>query len=265
MTVSRVVSLVLLTGLVSLGCGTAGEAGRADVADTGIADDTPRVEETDIDDATGVEETTGDDAARAEETSRGDVTSAEETESGGEFCPVVGYEPCGGELVGTWAFRAVCPDDPVAAAAVCKHPFDDQQVCTGAGNEALCDGTHSGTLAFHADGTVDIDTQVSLVVTWHFSDECMEAVVDEGATPEERCGSLDTMENQSCSYNVQCICVAEPLIEGSTATAEYAIAGQDLVIGDDPPSTWCVDGDILTMDFYAYHPDSWRYWILERE
>ena len=193
-----------------------------------------------------------------------DVTGDDDTGEG-DYCDVDDYEPCEGGLVDTWAFRALCPEDPAVAADVCEHPYDNVPECTGTGNEAICDGTVGGTLAFQADGTVDVDVSVTLVTTWHFTDECLETVVDRWDTPEERCADLDTNEGQTCTYTESCVCVTDPQIDSTTTTADYAVEGQDLTIGDDPPSTYCVDGDRLTMDFYAFHPDSWRYWVLERD
>ncbi len=202
----------------------------------------------------------GEDAAREE-----DGATEEEVTAGSEYCPVVNYHPCGGELLGTWAFRALCPEDPEAAAALCEHPYDNKTECTGEGNEAICASTHTGTLTFQDDGMVDIETAVTLVSTWHFTDECLAVAVPQGNSGEERCAQLDTNEKLTCTYDGGCTCVGEPMSEGDSGTADYVIDGQDLMIGEDPPSTWCVDGDILTMDFYAYHPISWRYWVLERQ
>lgn len=194
-----------------------------------------------------------------------DDTSEADDDTTDEYCPVEDYEPCDGDLAATWGFRALCPEDPEVAAEVCEHPFDNVTECSGTGNEALCDGDASGTLSFHADGTVDVDVEITLVTTWHFTDECLATVVDGFDTAEERCADLDARQGQTCTYDTSCVCVTEPLVDGTTTTVDYTLEGQDLSIGNDPPSTYCIDGDTLTMDFYAYHPISWRYWVLERE
>lgn len=193
-----------------------------------------------------------------------DAAPSEDAGRAAGYCPVVGYAPCGGDLIGTWAFRALCPEDPEAAAALCEHPFDDRVECTGAGNEARCDGAQTGTLIFAADGTLEVDTTVTLVATWGFSDACLESVARAGATPAERCASLTT-ERLECAYDGACSCVGAPIVESDTNTSTYAIDGLDVTLGDNPPASYCVDGDTLTMDYYVFHPVSWRYWVLERE
>ncbi len=194
----------------------------------------------------------------------GDHGAELDAPAGDEDCPVVGYAACGGDLLGTWLFRSLCPDDPVAAAALCEHPYDDRPECIGTGNEAICDGTHSGSLVFLADGSVEIDTQVRLAATWSFTDKCLAAVVATGSTAEERCGEMASAR-LSCVYEGRCTCVGDPIVESDTNSAPYAISGDELTIGEDPPATYCVDGDRLTMDYYAFHPVSWRYWVLVRE
>jgi hypothetical protein len=185
--------------------------------------------------------------------------------AGGQYCPVVGYSACGGDILGTWGMRALCPEDPAAAAALCEHPYDNRTVCTGTGNEATCDGSVSGTLTFKADGTVEIDTQLTLVTSYNFTDECLAAAITTGTTAEERCLSMTKADKLTCSYNARCTCVSAPMVESDKKTGTYKIEGQDLTLGEDPPASYCVDGDRLTMDYYVFHPVSWRYWVLERE
>jgi hypothetical protein len=183
---------------------------------------------------------------------------------GDGYCPIVGYSECGGDLIGTWAFRDLCPEDPAAAAALCEHPFDDQPVCAGTGNEAVCDGNQTGTLTFNTDGTVDVATETVLIGTWNYTNDCLAAVTTSGGTPEEQCDSLNN-GRQVCTFVAGCTCVGEPIMESFTNNAPYEVVGNDLTLGDDPPSSYCIDGDLLTMDYYVFHPVSWRYWVLERQ
>ena len=151
----------------------------------------------------------------------------------------------------------------MAAAALCEHPYDDRAACVGVGNEAVCDGTQTGWLVFHEDGSIDIDTTLTLVATWGFSDDCL-AAVSTGASAEERCAALGS-DRLSCSYDGGCTCVGDPFVQTDTNVATYAVVGDEVTIGDDPPATYCIDGDLLTMDYYVFHPVSWRYWLLERD
>jgi hypothetical protein len=236
--------------MCSIICGACGDDDRSSLDAAAVSDVTVTA------DAAVGDATAGDMAA-------GDATAGD-AQGSEEYCPVVGYTPCGGDLIGTWVMLALCPEDPVAAAALCEHPYDNQSICTGPGNEAVCDGTPSGTLTFEADGTLDIDTQISLVATYSFTDECLQAAVRAGTTAEERCLSMNN-DHLTCTYEEHCTCVSDPMIESDQNTATYTIEGQDLIIGEDPPATWCVDGDRLTMDYYLMHPVSWRYWVLERQ
>jgi hypothetical protein len=223
----------------------------------------------DAGDATG--DVTGDEAAGPDIPEVEDMVTdgsedpGEPDETGGdEWCPVTDYVPCGGDIVGTWAYRGLCPEDPEAAAALCEHPYEDRPVCTGTGNEAVCDSTDTGTLIFYEDLSIDIETHFSMVTTYNFTDQCLEAVAASGATPEERCAAM-SREHLACAYAEQCTCVSDPMVEDFTNTATYVIVDNEVTIGEDPPSTYCIEGDILTMDFYLFHPVSWRYWVLERQ
>jgi len=44
-----------------------------------------------------------------------------------------------------------------------------------------------------------------------------------------------------------------------SGTGDYAVDGDEIRLGDDPPARYCVDGDALVMDYYEFHPVSWRY------
>src|SRR5688572_15167889 len=52
------------------------------------------------------------------------------------FCPVTGYQPCGGDLVGAWAMVANCPESPDDIP--CESPFDGEPLCTAPGNSVSC-------------------------------------------------------------------------------------------------------------------------------
>lgn len=202
------------------------------------------------------------DSGRSDMGVSADMAQADVASDG--YCPVVGYSPCGGDLVGTWEFRSLCPEDAAAAAALCEHPYGDRAACTGAGNEAVCDGTYVGTLTFNADLSASIEAVNTLVGTYSFTDDCLAEVARSG-TPEERCASLGT-DRLMCTYDGSCSCVGDPIVQDDANTFEYAFTAEnEVTLGDDPPSTYCVDGDRLIMDYEVFHPVSWRYWVLERQ
>lgn len=202
-------------------------------------------------------------AADAGDTGRPDAAPDPDLPAANQWCPVVGYEACGGDLTGTWAFRSLCPEDAAAAAALCEHPYDDQAVCTGPGNEARCDTSYEGTLTFGTDAMVTIAATDTIIASWNFTDDCLAAVA-RGTTPEERCASLGN-ERLTCTYDGACHCVGAPIVQEDLNTVPFAVDGMDVTLGEDPPASYCVDGDRLTMDYYVFHPVSWRYWVLERQ
>jgi hypothetical protein len=208
------------------------------------------------------------DAGGQDADDEGDASDADEgghdADDQAQVCPVTGYSPCGGSLLGAWSFLDLCPEDPEAAAALCESPFDDRPECVGSGNLSICDSTKTGTLDFRADGTILFEDEIVMIATWYFTDRCLEAVRTE-STPTERCESISN-EHLRCEYQPdRCVCVSDPMPEHDEGSGTYVVSDNELVIGDDPPATYCIDGDRLTMDYYLFHPVSWRYWVLERE
>ncbi len=207
---------------------------------------------------------TSTDASAGVDTLAADVSASPDAAGDDPYCPVVGYSACGGDVVGTWALRSLCPDDPVAAAALCEHPYDDRSECTGPGNEAICDSTNTGTFVFNADESLEFTTGYSMVATWNYTDACLMAAPLSGSSAEARCAAMAN-DHLSCVYDGGCTCVSDPMAETATDTGTYAIVDDEITIGGDPPASYCVQNGILTMDYYLYHPVSWRYWVFERE
>ena len=158
---------------------------------------------------------------------------------------------------------ALCPEDAAAAAALCEHPYGDQPACMGPGNEAVCQSTPGGTITFDGEGTVEVATTSTLITQWNFTDACLEAVATSGDDGPARCASL-TSERLACRYEASCTCQGQPIEQQDDNRGTYVINGNEVVLGDDPPATYCVGGDRLVMDYYVAHPVSWRYWVLER-
>jgi len=212
----------------------------------------------------------GDSAIDARSTSDatiGDSTGVADVPStDSPYCPVVGYEACGGDVVGRWEIRSLCPDDAEAAAALCESPYDDREVCVGNGNTTQCNGTTTGTFEFTEDGQVLFEQTVTMTVEWVFTDECLQAASRNPAdSAEGRCANQGN-ERLTCTYSsAGCHCVGEPIVQPDSGSGTYSITDDEIQLGDDPPASYCVDGDSLIMDYYLYHPVSWRYWVFERE
>ena len=183
---------------------------------------------------------------------------------GGEACPVTGYAPCVGDVVGTWSIGGFCPDDPAAAAALFEHPYSDTTECADRELNTV-DGVlvHEGTITFTATEAQANFTEEAHV-TWGFTTACLGAVFAK-STAEDACAELGSGGgNLTCTFAAD-YCTCAGVIEGkpSTETIAYTVDGSAMQLGE-AAVTYCVDGDTLTLDF-AEHPVSWRYWVLDRQ
>lgn len=262
----RGVLAVLFVALLCTGCSSSSND-KSDV--TGALADATLDAESTADLVPDSTEGPGEDVANANEVAEeigdepADVTVDTQQPSAG-WCPVEGYAACGGDLTGTWKFLALCPEDAQAAADLCESPFDDKAECVGGGNINDCKGFHEGTLTFDGNGQVAFETELWMAMTWVYTDACLAAAGVAGGTPEERCLGLSS-DKLTCNYLPdECTCSAETGKEFDSGDAAYSLAGDELVIGEDPPATFCIEDDLLIMDYYLFHPVSWRYWVLQR-
>lgn len=183
----------------------------------------------------------------------------------GDFCPVEDFEACAGDVVGTWRVRSLCPDDPAAAAALFESPYDDREECVGGGNSTIGHSEVDGLFELASDGAVMFEMTTTIRMEWVFDDTCLAAAPLRGATAEERCADVAN-ERVTCSYTPDaCHCESDEIVQPESGSGTYTIDGDEIQFGDDPPARYCVDGDRLVMDYYLYHPVSWRYWVFERE
>ena len=180
----------------------------------------------------------------------------------GGVCPVEGYAPCGGTLADThWSFAGLCPEAP--GDVPCERPFDDP-ACAGTGSSVACTLEASGSVDFTA-AQVHIVRELYVNPTYVFTPACLAAVKPDEATPEARCAAIANPPKLACSYAADaCTCTAHVGPEPSDDTVTYAAADAHLALGGELSSaTYCVDGDRLVLDFDP-HPQSWRYWVLDR-
>jgi len=198
-----------------------------------------------------------------------DADSSPDTESDlvpqSGVCPVIGYEACGGDLLGTWKFLDMCPEDPKAANDLCESPFDEIPQCIGEGNEILCDSVIEGTLEFIDADTAKMVSEHWIEFSWVFSDACLVAVGQPGADAQARCLSLSS-DKLSCTYAPgACTCSGASWKEPDDTQFPYTAAGSELTLFQDKiNASYCITGDQLVIDHYFYHPVSWRYWVLEK-
>jgi hypothetical protein len=181
----------------------------------------------------------------------------------GAACPVVAYAACGGALEGTWTFDGLCPEAP--ADVPCEGPYDDP-ACQGGGNQAHCALSATGSMTFTATD-VHVVRDLYADATYVFTPECL-AAVKPGVTPESACTLMSNpSRGLACSFaDGACTCAGRAGPEPSDDTVPYTVTGANLVLGDEEPmaATYCVADGRLTIDFDP-HPQSWRYWVLDRQ
>jgi hypothetical protein len=189
-----------------------------------------------------------------------DAAPGHDSATFGEVCPVTGYEACGGELEGTWYFAASCPEN--ATDIPCESPFDNEPVCTSAGNTVTCATLTSGEMTF--TGTeVHVLRSFSLQPTYVFTGPCLATVLPKEPDTAARCASL-TNDVLSCTVTGEsCTCVGQSSAETIDDTAPFTVDGNNISLDTELTATYCVADGKLTLDFDP-HPQSWRYWVLER-
>jgi len=179
----------------------------------------------------------------------------------GAACPLVGYQPCGGDLTGTWNVLRYCPEDPAAAQALFEHPYDDLAQCQRPENPVSAVRSWSGTVAFAA-GLVTLDIASSVAVSYGFTDACLAAARPGVSGAAAQCAALAT-QVLSCTYQPGlCTCTGVVPYPDEKLTEPWSASGSDLSLAGEQ-ATYCVSGKGLVIDFKV-HPVSWRWWVLER-
>lgn len=181
-------------------------------------------------------------------------------------CPVQGYAPCGGNLLGSWTFVSLCPEDQAQADALFEHPYDNLDACKDrTANFVHGSWVRQGTMTFTAtEVTVKMKSRVD--ISYGFTDACLAVAQPAAATPSNACTSLAKPGKLSCSYAPGlCTCEGSVAAPDEDSTSPYAVAdGNLLSVGSGgEAATFCQDGDVLILD-WTPHPITWRYWILTR-
>jgi len=178
-------------------------------------------------------------------------------------CPLAGFAPCGGELLGVWSFVKLCPEDPAAAAALCEHPYDNLSACKKPGGTVACESITTGTMTFDDAGMVTIARDYAIAATWGFSDACL-AAAKPGLQGEAACKALVKPGKLACVYTPgQCTCSATVSEGPTTDSAAYTVQGNTVFLGTEVNANFCITGDRLVLDMIP-HIISWRWWILDR-
>lgn len=167
------------------------------------------------------------------------VLFAPEIEAPGETCEVDAFEPCGGDLIGSWSYELGCltlPDNVLSAGG------DAFAMCDAASASASIE--LSGTITFEEDGSYVIDQTAATTITKRLPKGCLEDGVECDSLSSEQAGDA-TDEGDHC----------ELVQSGSSDNADEG----SYVVEDDTFTTtstgsesaaatieYCVDGDTLT-------------------
>jgi hypothetical protein len=161
-------------------------------------------------------------------------------------CAEFEFEPCGGDLVGTWEILDMC-----ASATVGDNPFADTPECADIVFQVDMDFT--GTVEFNADGSYASEVVVG-AATMHaeYTEACMQAMWQAGGS--ETCDAIpSSSEDTVCSYADSVCSCDQAMSSGSgtqTETGTYSVSGNSLTMtpdsGDVTESEYCVSGDKAT-------------------
>ena len=186
-------------------------------------------------------------------------------DAGVALCPVTGYAPCGGDLLGVWTFVSLCPEDQAKADALFEHPYDNLAECKDRSKNFVKGVWHrQGTMIFDKD-QVTVKMKTYVAISYGFTDVCLAAAKPSATLPAEACVAMNKPDKLSCSYaKALCTCVAKVQASDEDSTTSYTVSDKTLRLGSDTESaTFCRTDDVLILD-WTPHPVSWRYWILKR-
>jgi hypothetical protein len=128
-------------------------------------------------------------------------------------------QPCGGDVVGTWVYRAVCPNVAAYSAQAAAN-------CPGASVLSI-DQSQSGSLTFNADltFTFEVGTQTYAATS----------VLPLSCQPITACADLDKHESNamqtvdsSCTGTTTCTCESTVTSAAQTLSGTYAVIGTTL-------------------------------------
>ena len=156
--------------------------------------------------------------------------------------PSCSFEPCGGDVVGTWTAHGYCAGGQTGLEA---WPECDDAVITG-------DPDISGTITFLADGTFTRDTTVVGDVHTEYDADCLTAMLMGMMSPEDYCALQDTIFQGSgptivgsCAWTggaCKCDMTYNATFDDGGA---YTTAGTTITLTDGQPQPYCVAGTEL--------------------
>jgi hypothetical protein len=168
-------------------------------------------------------------------------------------CP--DYEPCGGDIVGSWRVTSICGDlAPAQELSPCEGTTPTQTLSI------------DGVYTFNADGTATVDGTAHGTFDIEVSEEC--AAEGGATTAEQFCALFELLAagglgmetggmgealpiEVDCNYaDSVCVCHAvQDVVLDETST--YEVSGNEITItdadGDVTEADFCIDGDELML------------------
>ena len=147
--------------------------------------------------------------------------------------------PCGGDVVGTWAFLGVCLNVAANTAELAAS-------CPGA---SVSDYAHtkSGFLTFNADLTYVSNVVMETLSSVHTKPLNCESALD-CASLSRSIVSGDDTSTTTCTGTTICTCRDEAAISNAVINGTYSIQGNRITLAfgqSSITSSYCVDGDQL--------------------
>lgn len=176
------------------------------------------------------------------------AASCGESSSGSSYhCGKV--QPCGGDLVGTWTFKAACVDASAASSVVTSAMTGGVSCSTAMVQDT--DSKVSGSLSFKSDSTYQNDMTLTTTVNVLLPSECLKfqgitvtcgqlnQVVASGAIT-----GIDSFKCGAASGGCSCAVV---VTSKDTSSGTYTVAGNSVALSSSPQGggDYCVQGNEL--------------------
>jgi hypothetical protein len=163
--------------------------------------------------------------------------------------PSCGVQPCGGDIVGTWAVTDICMNRSTLMMAFIQNVMDS---CPGASLGDV-DGGPAGNFVFNTDSTYSIDFTMTVSVGVNLPVSCFPGLTcaDVDAEFRQQAASDPTVQSASCTGASTCACtlVEEPQQIAESGT--YSLSGSTVLQTATGQATadalsYCVKDGVVT-------------------
>jgi len=179
---------------------------------------------------------------------------------GGGDPPGCGLAPCGGAVVGSWAFTDACIAQDVLNAGLAAQTAELMVGCSGA-HVGEVTVEPSGTLVFNADGSysgglgIGIEFDLFVPTSCIAPDACADLQVAVQSNLDSDPDSL--FRTVSCAQGSDCACTFSGGSPAANETGTYSTSGTTLTLTSaaaSEVSEYCVQGTTLTLQVPVVDP-----------